>query len=108
MRGGSAAPENYADLLLTGVAAAALGGVSLWGGRGTVINVLIGVFILGVVTAALAARGAEGSTVQLITGALLLGVIGLEFIESRIAGRIRPRLHSGSGPTASALEPETT
>jgi ribose/xylose/arabinose/galactoside ABC-type transport system permease subunit len=109
LRGGSAAPENYADLLLTGVAAAALGGISLWGGRGTVINVLIGVFTLGVVTAALAARGAQGSTVQLITGALLLGVIGLEFMESRIAGRIHPwRRRGRSGPTASGPAPETT
>ncbi|MFN8221652.1 MAG: ABC transporter permease [Gaiellales bacterium] len=109
LRGGSAAPENYADLLLTGVAAAALGGVSLWGGRGTVINVLIGVFILGVVTAALAARGAEGSTVQLITGALLLGVIGLEFVESRLAGRNRGRpRHPDRAPPGPAPAPEVT
>ena len=108
LRGGSAAPENYGDLLLTGVAAAALGGVSLWGGRGTVLNVLIGVFVIGVVTAGLAARGSEGSTVQLITGALLLGVIALEFLEGRIARRIGPRLDSRPGPPPAARAPETS
>ena len=67
-RGGSAAPQNYEDLLLAGCAAALLGGVSLYGGRGTVFNVALGVAILSVVAAGLAARGSEASLVQLVTG----------------------------------------
>jgi ribose transport system permease protein len=86
LRGGSAAPENYADLLLAGVAGAALGGISLYGGRGTVLNVILGVGVLSVLTAALAARGADASTTQLVTGALLLGVIALEFVVARVTG----------------------
>jgi ribose/xylose/arabinose/galactoside ABC-type transport system permease subunit len=92
IRGGAAAPESYEELLLAGVAGAALGGVSLWGGRGTVLNVVIGVLVLSVVQASLAVRGAQGSTVQLITGALLLGVIALEFVEQRAAGGALARL----------------
>ena len=103
VRGGAAAPESYADLLLAGVTAAALGGISLYGGRGTVINVLIGVLVLSVVTAALGIRGADSSTVQLVTGALLLGVIALEFVEARVAGFLRLRTR----PPAS-LPPATT
>ena len=87
MRGGSAAPENYADLLLAGAAAALLGGVSLYGGRGTVINVGLSVAILTAVTAGLAARGEPNSTVQLVTGVLLLLVIAVEFTASRISRR---------------------
>jgi ribose transport system permease protein len=87
MRGGSAAPENYADLLLAGAAAALLGGISLYGGRGTVFNVAFGVAILTAVTAGLAARGEPNSTVQLVTGVLLLLVIAVEFIASRVARR---------------------
>jgi ribose transport system permease protein len=87
MRGGSAAPENYADLLLAGAAAALLGGISLYGGRGTVLNVAFGVAILTAVTAGLAARGEPNSTVQLVTGVLLLLVIAVEFIASRVARR---------------------
>lgn len=102
LRGGAAAPESYAELLLAGVTAAALGGISLYGGRGTVINVLVGVLVLSVVTAGLGIRGAEGSTVQLVTGALLLGVIGLEFLEARVAGRIRTRARPAMLPSEAA------
>lgn len=84
MRGGTAAPENYADLLLAGAAAALLGGVSLYGGRGTVLHVGLGVAILTAVTAGLAARGEPASTVQLVTGVLLLLVIAVEFTAGRI------------------------
>jgi ribose/xylose/arabinose/galactoside ABC-type transport system permease subunit len=86
-RGGSAAPQNYEELLLSGCAAALLGGISLYGGRGTVWNVVLGVAILSVVGAGLSARGSEASLVQLVTGALLLTMIAIEFL----AGRLRPR-----------------
>jgi ribose/xylose/arabinose/galactoside ABC-type transport system permease subunit len=91
LRGGSAAPENYADVLLAAVAGAALGGISLYGGRGTVLNVILGVGILSVVTAGLAIRGTQSSTVQLVTGALLLGSIAFEFAASRLTGRAPER-----------------
>lgn len=87
MRGGSAAPENYSDLLLTGAAAALLGGVSLYGGKGTVVNVALGVAVLTAVTAGLAARGEPASTVQLVTGVLLLLMIAVEFTLSRLGRR---------------------
>ena len=87
MRGGTAAPENYEGLLLAAAAAALLGGVSLYGGKGTVINVALGAAILTTVTAGLAARGEPSSTVQLATGALLLLVIALEFALSRLGRR---------------------
>lgn len=82
-RGGSAAPQNYGDLLLSGCAAALLGGISLYGGRGTVFNVVLGATVLSVVTAGLSARGSEASLVQLVTGALLFAIIALEFLVGR-------------------------
>jgi ribose/xylose/arabinose/galactoside ABC-type transport system permease subunit len=97
MRGGSAAPQNYEDLLLSGAAAALLGGISLYGGRGTVVNVALGVAILSVVGTGLAARGSSASLVQLVTGALLLTVITIEFLAGRLTlgntvfGRAVPR-----------------
>ena len=86
-RGGSAAPQNYADLLLSGVAAALLGGISLYGGRGTVFNVALGVAVLTVVATGLAARGSAASLVQLVTGALLLTMIAIEFLAGRLTLR---------------------
>jgi ribose/xylose/arabinose/galactoside ABC-type transport system permease subunit len=78
--------------LLTGAAACLLGGISLYGGRGTVLNVAFGVAILSCVVAGLAARGTSASLVQLVTGALLLTVIAIEFL----AGRLGPR-RAGTG-----------
>jgi ribose transport system permease protein len=101
MRGGSAAPENYSDLLLAGAAAALLGGISLYGGRGTVLNVAFGVAILTAVTAGLAARGEPNSTVQLVTGVLLLLVIAVEFVASRIARRSALASEPGTAPRPS-------
>ena len=103
MRGGSAAPQNYEDLLLSGCAAALLGGISLYGGRGTVLNVALGVAILSVVGAGLAARGSSASLVQLVTGALLLTVITIEFLAGRLTlgntvfGRAIPRPRASAG-----------
>lgn len=96
-RGGSAAPQNYEDLLLSAAAAALLGGISLYGGRGTVLNVALGVAVLSVVGAGLAARGSTASLVQLVTGALLLAMIAIEYLAGRLAlsetvfGRALPR-----------------
>ncbi|MFO1038504.1 MAG: ABC transporter permease [Geminicoccaceae bacterium] len=80
LRGGTAAPQNYEDLLLSGAAAALLGGISLYGGRGTVLNVALGVAILSVISAGLSPLGTPASIIQLVTGALLLTVVGLEYV----------------------------
>jgi ribose transport system permease protein len=84
LRGGTAAPQNYEDVLLSGAAAALLGGISLYGGRGTAVNVALGVGILSVISAGLAPLGTPASVIQLVTGALLFTVIGLEFLAGRL------------------------
>jgi ribose/xylose/arabinose/galactoside ABC-type transport system permease subunit len=91
LKGGSAAPQNFDDVLLSGVAAALIGGISLYGGRGTVLHVALGVAVLSAVTAALAARGSDASVTQLVTGALLIVVVAAEFIGARLARRSRLR-----------------
>src|SRR5262249_30228554 len=104
-RGGSAAPQNYEDLLLSGCAAALLGGISLYGGRGSVLNVVLGVAVLSVVGAGLAARGSSASLVQLVTGALLLTMIAVDVIAGRLAlsdtvfGRLGRPSAAGAGRT---------
>ena len=87
LRGGTAAPQNYEDVLLSGAAAALLGGVSLYGGRGTVLNVALGVAILSVISAGLAPLGTPSSIIQLATGALLLTVVGLEYVAAGLLAR---------------------
>ena len=106
LKGGSAAPQNYEDLLLAGAAAALVGGISLYGGRGTVLNVALGVAILSAVAAGLAARGSDSSVTQLVTGALLIAVVAIEFIASRLGRRARLRReaarHDALPPPATA------
>ncbi|HSI79140.1 MAG TPA: ABC transporter permease [Solirubrobacterales bacterium] len=91
LKGGSAAPQNYADMLLAGAAAALIGGISLYGGKGTVIHVALGVAVLSAVAAGLAARGSDASVTQLVTGALLITVVATEFIAARLSRRARLR-----------------
>jgi ribose transport system permease protein len=91
LKGGSAAPQNYDDLLLSGAAAALVGGISLYGGRGTVLHVALGVAVLSAVAAGLAARGSDASVTQLVTGALLITVVAVEFVAARIGRRSRLR-----------------
>jgi ribose/xylose/arabinose/galactoside ABC-type transport system permease subunit len=91
LKGGSAAPQNYEDLLLSGAAAALVGGVSLYGGRGTALHVALGVAVLSAVAAGLAARGSDTSVTQLVTGALLITVVTIEFVAARLGRRSRLR-----------------
>ena len=82
-RGGSAAPQNYEDLLLVRLRGGAAGRHQpLWRTRHGA-QCRLGVAILSVVAAGLAARGSEASLVQLVTGALLFAIIALEFLAGR-------------------------
>jgi ribose/xylose/arabinose/galactoside ABC-type transport system permease subunit len=79
-KGGSASPDSFSNLLLNAPAAILIGGVSLQDGRGTVLNVLLGVAILSVVTAGLGDRGVQAYTVNLVVGCLLVIVVVAQFL----------------------------
>ena len=78
LRSGSATPDGFTDMLLLGVAAALVGGISLSGGRGGMVNVLLGVLTTSTLAAGLAAKGVQSYVSELLTGVLLLAVIGLD------------------------------
>ncbi len=80
LKGASAQPTTNSTLLLQSVTAALIGGISLTGGRGTVLNVAFGVAVLTLLSAGLNANGAQNYVVQLSTGAVLLAVVFLEFL----------------------------
>jgi ribose transport system permease protein len=77
--GGSAAPGDFSTVLLPGVAAAIVGGVSLSGGRGTVLNIFLGVCVFGTISAAVVVKGTNGSVALVIQGCMLLVVLVIEF-----------------------------
>lgn len=92
IKGGGASPNGFSDLLLNAPAAILIGGVSLQDGRGSVLNVFLGVGILSAVTAGLGDRSVESDVVNLVIGILLLVVVIAQFaIERRGASRPRGR-----------------
>lgn len=79
LQGGTADPNNFPDLLLTAASAALIGGIAMTGGRGTVLNVALGVLLVSLLSAGFADKGYQGYITQLATGGILLAVIGLEY-----------------------------
>lgn len=72
------------DLLFDVVLIVVLGGVSLVGGRGSVISVVIGALLIGVVTNGLTLLNVETSVQSIVTGIVLLGALILD-------NRLHPR-----------------
>ncbi|EXG80755.1 ABC transporter permease [Cryptosporangium arvum] len=68
----SARADNANGLELTVVAAVLLGGVSIFGGRGTLPGVLVAVLLVGVLRNALILDDVSTETLMLVTGGLLI------------------------------------
>lgn len=69
-------------------AAAVIGGISLFGGRGKISGALGGVLLLGVVQAALNISGVPATQVQVVNGLVLLAAILLYNTQESIRNRI--------------------
>jgi ribose/xylose/arabinose/galactoside ABC-type transport system permease subunit len=85
---GSGSAQAFSSVLLLAVTAALIGGVGLYGGRGTMLNVALGALILQSLVAGLTSEGATEDVQQLATGALLLVAIVIEFVVARGRPRI--------------------
>lgn len=82
MVAGSGSSQAYANVLLLAVTAALIGGIGLYGGRGSMINIVLGALILQSFVAGLVNQSATQDVQQLATGGLLLLVIVVEFVTS--------------------------
>jgi len=87
---GSAAPDALESMLVIGIAAALVGGISIAGGRGTMVNVFLGFAIISVLSSGLAGMGAKGFVSQLYIGIFLLAVVLAEYFLKRF-GEYRER-----------------
>lgn len=87
----SARSDSGTGLELTVIAAVLLGGVSIFGGRGTISGALIGVLMINVITYSLRLRRIPDETLVIITGLLLiLSVVGPNlWASARHALRVR-------------------
>lgn len=81
---GSAAPNALESMLVLGIAAVLVGGVSIAGGRGTMVNVFLGFAIISVLSAGLAGMGSKAFVAQLFTGIFLLAIVLAEYVIARL------------------------
>jgi ribose/xylose/arabinose/galactoside ABC-type transport system permease subunit len=105
LQSAAAQPGAFDSLLLSGVTAALVGGISLYGGRGSILGVAIGVFTLRFLVSGISAEGKAFYWESLATGALLLAVLVFELITSRgrlIRRLFRPRVIPATDSTARA------
>jgi rhamnose transport system permease protein len=72
LRYASARADNGTGLELAVIAAVLLGGVSIFGGRGTLLGVLAGVLLLGTLRNALQLADVSADALTVVTGALLI------------------------------------
>lgn len=95
----SARADNGAGLELNVIAAVLLGGVSIFGGRGSVIGAVAGVFLIGVINGALTIVDVSNEILTIVTGLLLIGSV----LVPNLLGRLRlarGRLSAGRGEAA--------
>lgn len=98
LRFGSARGDNATGLELQVIAAVLLGGVSIFGGRGRLLGVVLGVLLIGTISSALRLLDVTVNVINIIIGALLIVSVmstsALEWLPSL------PRRNSpGTSPT---------
>ncbi len=80
------------------VTAVVLGGVSTFGGRGTVLGAIVGGFLIAVLSSALQLAGVGSNGISVVTGsALILSVIGSRVLETLTRRRREKRIASAIG-----------
>jgi ribose transport system permease protein len=79
LRSGSASGTGLDSFLLAGVTAAVVGGVSLEGGQGTVVNVLLGGLLIRIIAAAVSLLGVPASVESVVVGGILLAMLLLDY-----------------------------
>jgi rhamnose transport system permease protein len=108
LRNSTAAANVGVGLELTVVAAVLLGGVSIFGGKGTLFGVILAVFLLGAIQKALLlADGVSSYWIQIVTGTLLVGsVLGPNLVVR--AREARTRATRSRAPGAARAATTTT
>lgn len=76
-----------ANLLLNAIAAAVIGGVSLFGGRGEVRGALLGALLIGTLQNGLLLLNISNGWIYIVTGLVLLGAVTLDTVAVRLQAR---------------------
>lgn len=75
----SVSDSSYGGLELQAIASAVIGGVSLFGGKGTVVGVVLGGLIVAVIWNAMAILGADPFTESMVLGILVILTVGIDY-----------------------------
>ncbi|MGW8529462.1 MULTISPECIES: ABC transporter permease [Nocardiopsidaceae] len=93
---GTSRADTAFGLELQVVAAVLLGGVSIFGGVGSVLGVMSGVLLLGTIRNALQLFGISSEVLQIVTGLILIASV----VTPNIAARVRAAREPGPRPAA--------
>jgi fructose transport system permease protein len=86
-RNGSISPSwAVTDYNLQAITAAVIGGISLFGGRGSILGTLFGALIVGVVSMGLNMLGADPQWKVLLTGVLIITAVAVDQWIRKVAG----------------------
>jgi fructose transport system permease protein len=78
-RNGSISPSTVVtDFNLQAITATVIGGISLFGGRGSILGVLFGTLIVGIMSMGLNMMGADPQWKVLLTGVLIIGAVAVD------------------------------
>ena len=86
-RNGSISPSTVVtDYNLQAITAAVIGGISLFGGRGSILGTLFGAVIVGVMSMGLNMMNADPQWKVLLTGALIIGAVTVDQWIRKVSG----------------------
>ncbi|GGS28987.1 ABC transporter permease [Deinococcus knuensis] len=80
----SARGDNAAGFELGVIAAVLLGGVSIFGGRGSVVGAVLAVFLIGLINGALTIVDVSNEILTIVTGLLLIGSVLVPNLVARV------------------------
>ncbi|GHF37403.1 rhamnose transport system permease protein [Deinococcus metalli] len=93
----SARGDNATGFELGVIAAVLLGGVSIFGGRGSVVGAVLAVFLIGLINGALTIVDVSNEILTIVTGLLLIGSVLVPNLVARVqAARQRRRLRGNT------------
>jgi ribose/xylose/arabinose/galactoside ABC-type transport system permease subunit len=81
-----ASSRSLEGLEIDSIAAATVGGVSLMGGRGTIIGVVLGTLVMGVVENTMTVLNADPATEGMSKGAIIIAAVTVDYIRRRRGG----------------------
>ncbi len=79
--------QGGGTLLIDGIAAAVIGGTSLFGGRGEVRNALFGSLVIATIANGLNTLGYSSGVIFIVTGVILLIAVTLDTISRRLQAK---------------------